>query len=148
MFASLLLGLVASCVSVNPQSRIKQNPAMYNSLSPEHKEMVQQGKICNGMTQNAVFLAWGMPDDRPLIGQKGKESFEKWVYTRLRPVMVERSYWSGFYGVGYWSHPWGGGWDTAYVPEVSATVTFEKGKVTGWESRSSRLPVPLPQSSD
>ena len=94
------------------------------------------------MSQDAVFLAWGMPNSRPLMGQKGKTSFEKWVYNRMRPVMVERSYPIGFYGPGYRVPYWGGSWDTAYVPEVYATVTFEKGKVTDWECRGTAgIPV-------
>ena len=110
---------------------------MYRSLPAEQQELVRQGRICSGMGQDAVFLAWGMPNARPLMGQKGKQSFEKWVYNRMRPVMVERPFAGGFYGPGYWGPYWGGGWDTAYVPEVYATVTFEKGIVTDWECRSS-----------
>lgn len=128
---------VCSCTSVTPLTRIEENPAMYRSLPAEQQELVRQGRICSGMGQDAVFLAWGMPNARPLMGQKGKQSFEKWVYNRMRPVMVERPFAGGFYGPGYWGPYWGGGWDTAYVPEVYATVTFEKGIVTDWECRSS-----------
>lgn len=138
----LICATLESCTSVTPMTRIKENPAMFQSLSPEYRAMVQQGRICNGMSQDAVFLAWGMPDGRPMVGQNGKSSFEKWVYTRMRPVMVERPFLGGFYGPGYWGPYWGGGWDTAYVPEVCATVTFEEGKVTSWERTGSRQPAP------
>lgn len=132
-----LVGLV-SCSVITPADRIRENPAMYQNLPSEQQTLVQQGRICNGMNQDAVFLAWGMPNDRPLVGQDGKADFEKWVYTRMRPVMVDRPYWGGFYGPGYWGPYWGGGWDTAYVPEVCATVTFENGRVTEWERRAPR----------
>lgn len=141
-----LLPVLVSCASVTPADRIRENPAMYSNLPPAQQALVQQGRICNGMNQDAVFLAWGMPNDRPLVGQAGKENFEKWVYTRMRPVMVDRPYWGGFYGPGYWGPYWGGGWDTAYVPEVCATVTFEKGKVTGWERQTPRLPESAPSA--
>lgn len=143
--ASLILCLTAigcfSCTNVTPLTRIEENPAMYHALPAEQQELVRQGRICNGMGQDAVFLAWGMPNSRPLMGQKGKKSFEKWVYNRMRPVMVARPYPIGFYGPGCWDPYWGSGWDTAYVPEVYATVTFEKGKVTDWE-RSGAAPLP------
>ncbi len=134
----LICAVIVSCTIVTPMTRIKENPAMYQALSSDYKILVQQGRICNGMSKEAVFLAWGMPDRRPMVGQIGNSGFEKWVYTRTRPVMVERPYLGGFYGPGYWGPYWGGGWDTAYVPEVCATVTFEEGKVTSWERMGSR----------
>lgn len=140
---SLLVSLVAaSCTSVTPLTRIKENPAMFDALSAEHRNLVQQGMICNGMGQDAVFLAWGMPEGRPVVGQNGKVHFEKWVYTCMRPVMVERPYWGGFYGPACRGMYWNGGWDTAYVPEVCATVTFENGRVIAWERSGSRVNAP------
>lgn len=140
-----LMGLV-SCSVVAPADRIRENPAMYHNLPSEQQTLVQQGRICNGMNQDAVFLAWGMPNDMPLVGQDGKTEFVKWVYTRMRPVMVSRPYWGGFYGPGCWGPYCGGGSDTAYVPEVCATVTFEKGKVTEWERRAPRFTGSAPST--
>lgn len=138
-----LMGLV-SCSVVTPADRIRENPAMYHNLPSEQQKLVQQGRICNGMNQDAVFLAWGMPNDRPFVGQTEKTNFEKWVYTRMRPVMVDSPCWGGFCGP-YWRGAYmGDGWETAYVPEVYATVTFEKGKVTGWERREASLPGNAP----
>ena len=131
-----------SCQTATPLTRIDQNPVMFRMLSPEHQVLVQQGRICEGMSKDAVFLAWGMPEGRPVVGQNGKVHFEKWVYTCMRPVMVERPYWGGFYGSACRGMYWNGGWDTAYVPEVCATVTFENGRVIAWERSGSRVSAP------
>lgn len=55
-----LVGLV-SCSVITPADRIRENPAMYQNLPSEQQTLVQQGRICNGMNQDAVFLAWGCP---------------------------------------------------------------------------------------
>lgn len=108
---------------------------MFRHLSPEHQALVQQGRICDGMSKDAVFLAWGQPSERPMLGQNEGRNFEEWTYTRMRPVVVSRPV---FYG-SYWG-PWGGwytggGVDTVYVPEKVADVTFENNRVVSWESR-------------
>ncbi|MBQ2813829.1 MAG: hypothetical protein IJE66_02325 [Akkermansia sp.] len=127
--------LLASCTTMTPLERIENNPAMFRQLSPEHRALVQQGRICDGMSKDAVFLAWGQPSERPMLGQTEGKNFEKWTYTRMRPVVVSRPV---FYG-SYWG-PWGGwytggGVDTVYVPEKVADVTFENNCVVSWESR-------------
>lgn len=131
--------LMVSCTGVTPLDRIESNPAMFRNLSPEHQAMVQRGRICDGMSPDAVFLAWGQPSERPMVGQKNGRSYEKWIYTRLRPVMVSRPFWGG----SYWG-PWGGwygggGVDTVYVPEQIGDVTFENGRVSSWEARGAAL---------
>src|SRR5882724_293202 len=44
--------------------RISQHPEMYQSLSPRDQALVSQGQIRAGMTMDAVWLAWGTPDQR------------------------------------------------------------------------------------
>ena len=126
--------ILVACSGMTPQDRIRENPAMFRALSPEQQKLVQTGRISSGMSKDAVFLAWGKPSERPLIGQNKKIAFEKWIYTRLRPVMVERPCWGPPYAPGFGPYPYTP-WETAYVPEVFATVTFEHGKVTEWEAR-------------
>lgn len=129
--------LVASCTPVTPATRIAENPVMFKSLPPRQQVLVQQGRICEGMNRDAVFLAWGSPGTSPLVGSQDGKMYERWVYQTLRPVMVMQSGWSS----PYWGYPgWCGPYpypDTgyAYVPEQSATVTFENGKVVSWERR-------------
>lgn len=130
--------LLAACQTSTPASRIEENPVLYRALSPEQQLMVQQGRICKGMSREAVFLAWGNPGSAPLKGEKAGKAYERWVYTRERAVPVDTI------GGGWYGGPWGhrgwyepyGGMSVMYVPEEAATVTFEQDKVTEWESRA------------
>ena len=42
-----------------PGGRISQHPEIYQSLSPGDQALVNQGQIRQGMTMDAVWLAWG-----------------------------------------------------------------------------------------
>ena len=134
MLCASSFGLV-SCQTATPFTRIDQNPIIFRSLSPEHQLMVQQGRICEGMTKDAVFLAWGNPNTPPVRGQQDGQSYEKWVYYVYRPVPVD----SVTIGIGGCYHgPWYGGGmtsSTAMIPQVSAWVEFRNNIVTAWESR-------------
>ncbi len=128
--ATFLLG---ACQTVTPSTRISQNPVMYNMLSTEHKVLVQQGRICEGMSKDAVFLAWGKPNTPPVTGQQNGVSYEKWVYATYQPVMVD----TVSVGLGcdsFW-HGAGLGTSTAYVPQENAWVMFQNNIVTAWEER-------------
>ena len=135
LLAGLCAALLTSCQTSTPMSRITKNPVMFRVLSPEQQLMVQQGKICEGMSKEAVFLAWGNPNTEPVLGQQNGVSYEKWVYLIYQPVMMNT--------VGFSSGCWGGGpcygpavgTSTAYVPQESAWVMFENDKVTSWERR-------------
>lgn len=136
---SVLLSLPAllqvSCQTATPLTRIDQNPVMFRTLSPEHQVMVQQGRICEGMSKDAVYLAWGNPNASPVFGQRDGQAYEKWVYNVYRPVMVD----SVGFGTGCWHHGhWCGGGmsaSTVMVPQEAAWVTFQNNLVTAWESR-------------
>ncbi len=123
-----------SCQSPTPMSRASQNPVMYQMLSPEHQMLVQQGRICEGMSKDAVFLAWGNPNTPPMTGQQNGTPYEKWVYVVYDPVLMS----TVGVGAGCWH---GGCWyggvgsSTAYVPREAAWVMFQNDKVTSWESR-------------
>lgn len=132
VWACLAVGLsLVSCGSVGPAERIAQNPVLFQSLPAQQQVLVRQGLLCEGMSREAVLLAWGSPSAAPVLGQEGGRRYERWVYTSLRPVMMP--------GGGY--HAWGcygccDAWGrTAYVPEERASVTFEEGRVTRWECR-------------
>lgn len=127
--------LLEACQTPTPYTRIEQNPLIFRSLSPEHQVMVQQGRICEGMTKDAVFLAWGNPNTPPTRGQQDGQTYEKWVYNVYRPVAVD----SVTIGIGGCYHgPWYGGGmttSTAMVPQEAAWVMFQNNIVTAWESR-------------
>ena len=137
----LLAGLVlafgmASCVSYTPADRIAENPVLYQSLPPEQQVLVQQGKICNGMSPKAVLLAWGKPNTPPIVGEKDGHRIERWIYKSYEPVsVVSFGAGYGYYGPRGWYDPFYSNFGTAYVPENAASVEFVNGKVDSWEAR-------------
>ncbi len=132
-----------SCASL-PEQRINRNPELYGKLSSNDKNLVVQGRLRKGMTQDAVFLAWGRPDRVRSSSRNGKGS-ESWAYVDHTPV---RSYNVGYSFGGYHPfynrygcHPrfgygYGPGWNYGsginFVPYISRTVDFRNGRVTGW----------------
>jgi len=134
--------LFVSCSVNTPATRIEKNPALYHDLSQSHQALVQVGKIENGMTPTAVFLAWGKADSKSEGEQKG-ERFERWDYLGLAPVYNEGFY-SGF-GYGYRDHygrrdhgryydPYfGHSMSIDYLPYRAAWVDFQNNKVKAWQ---------------
>lgn len=55
--------LAAGCESAR-ESRIRQNPHVYNQLDPEDQYKIQQGVIDLGYSPDMVYLALGAPDQR------------------------------------------------------------------------------------
>ena len=129
----LALGM-ASCESATPASRIQANPVIYNSLPEQHRQLVQQGLICQGMGQDAVLLAWGRPDTRAAGQMKDGSPCERWEYDTLQPVTTVHTGFGGWYGgCGPYWHPYGGsGFDTTYIPRCAAWVDFVNGRVDRW----------------
>ncbi len=155
----ILAFLAVSCASSTPAKRVEKNPELHAALSSHQKKLVAEGKIENGMSPDAVYLAWGTPASRA-EGQDGGQTFEKWDYTRLTPVYHQslhggfghgfgRSY-SGRSGRGFGSRSgrgFGGGHGggrgfrsygsfgtgVAYVPYRSAWVKFRNGRVESWQ---------------
>ena len=95
LFASALI--LTSCETT--ESRISKHPDMFNSLPPRDQELVRQGQIRPGMAQNAVWLAWGAPEQKVVGVMRGQQT-ETWVY------VYYASYGYG-YGYGYPYGPWG-----------------------------------------
>ncbi len=156
----LLLPLLAvfavSCSSSRtPAKRIEKNAEAYNKLSARHQELVENGRIEEGMSREAVLLAWGEPGTKTEGQLKGR-SFEKWSYTGLAPV-YRQSFGGGFgYGHGFrrfghgrfgrrgFGHRGGFGsfgsfgTSVSYVPFRTAWVKFEGGRVESWQRGKSR----------
>ncbi len=141
MRALLIVGVVlavqlVSCQSPTPASRISENPAMFTSLPVEQQPLVRQGRLCEGMRQDAVFLAWGKPNGPVVESQQNGRKVTRWVYNGYEPVTVMNA------GVYPYCGPYG--WypcvspsiSTAYVPRNVAWVEFVNGKVTAWSRLS------------
>ncbi len=76
---SLAAGALFLSGCETPNSRISENPNLFNSLPPREQELVSQGRIGPGMSRNAVYLAWGSPEQR-LPGFTRGRTTETWVY--------------------------------------------------------------------
>ncbi len=92
---ALLLG---SCET--PQSRISERPAVYNALSARDQALVSQGKIREGMSQDAVYLAWGAPNQRGPGRHRGS-SAETWIYFSTAAGDYYPGFGYGGFGYGY-----------------------------------------------
>lgn len=69
--------LLASCST--PGSRISERPEVYNALSPTDQALVRDGKIREGMSQDAVYIAWGAPNQRG-VGRNRGRNVDTWIY--------------------------------------------------------------------
>lgn len=92
---------LAGCAT--PQTRIQQNPAAFDRATPEQQELIKQGKVDIGFTEELVELALGVPDrTRERIDAKGKELIWSYVnYESDDGVILYR----GWYHRGYWGGP-------------------------------------------
>ena len=148
--------LVSGCSTV--ESRIAEHPDLYHSLSARQQQLVANGQITPGMPRDAVYLAWGTPDQRVEGAMRGQMT-ETWIYVHYT------SYPYGYgYGYGYpYRYGWGGGfggvivrrhhhgrsfaffgdpfYDPFYysyippsIPYPYRTVTFANGRVVSFQS--------------
>src|SRR5260370_40191719 len=81
------------------EARISQHPEMYQRLTPRDQALVSQGQIRPGMTMDAVWLAWGTPDQKIPGGVRGDRT-ETWVYLRYEtpPSYGEPGHYGPFHG--------------------------------------------------
>ena len=134
LFASLL---IPACASKSPADRrIQKNPQHYGGLTTEERTLVRQGRVKEGMSEDAVFLAWGRPD-RVRSGSRQGIQTETWLYTRHDPVPYTSVGFGGVIGsrgrvavhpsIGY------GIGSRDFAPVVERKVEFRNGKVVAWE---------------
>ena len=113
------------------EARISRHPEMYQRLSSRDQSLVSQGQIRPGMTMDAVWLAWGTPDQKT-PANVGDGRGETWVYLRYETPPS--------YGGPYYYGPF----DWSYIPPKfvypSRGVTFSNGKVVFFRY----LPSPPP----
>ncbi len=135
----LALVTLASCV--NPrEKRIANNQNIYNALPANDQMLIQQGRVREGLSKEAVFLSLGRPD-QVATGKKSGKSIEQWTYMGSQPVFTNTYSmgmgWGGGYrgrgGYGYcgaWDPFWGSGQSVVYIPYKAASVTFTNNRVT------------------
>ena len=149
--------ILSGCSTV--ETRINENPQLFQSLSPNDQALVSRGQIRTGMSQDAVWLAWGRADERVAGAMRGNQT-DTWIYT------TTTSYPYGYGGYGpYWGPygrwGWGGGFGSvavfhsrhgrrfaffgdpfydpffySYIPTVTypyKTVTFVNGRAVSFQ---------------
>ena len=102
-----------------PGGRISQHPEIYQSLSPGDQALVSEGQIRQGMSTDAVWLAWGTADQKIPASVRGGPA-ETWVYLRYE---APESYGPHYYGPFDWSYI-----PPKFVYPIKA-VTFSDGRV-------------------
>jgi len=126
--------LLALTGCATPAARIQKHPELFSALPPADRPLVEKGIVREGMSQDAVFLAWGEPDAVRRFTRPPRR-METWIYigTDFVPVPGYRYDWyRNRYGYGYRVPVY----DTEYVPirHFERSATFENGRVIGWEA--------------
>jgi hypothetical protein len=147
---------VTGCTTV--QTRLAEHQEAFHAMSPSDQALVQQGKIREGMSHDAVYIAWGSPSQR-IPGRFRGHIVETWIYDATAAGDYGGPFLYGYpygYGIGYGF--WGGHrrhlyhghryyghhyYDPFYDPffYTSAnivryperTVSFDSGRVIGWQ---------------
>jgi hypothetical protein len=154
----MLSGALIFTGCATTESRISDHPEIFNSLSPRDQALVRQGQIRSGMSQNAVWLAWGSPEQKAVGDMRGRPT-ETWIYITYAtaPYGYGRPYGYGYpYGPGFGfggvavvrTHHHGRGfvffgdpfYDPFYysyippsIPVPYKTVTFSNGRVMSFQ---------------
>lgn len=129
----LICSLLVGCASSTVVSRKKERAAAYGALAAEEKELVDQGQIKVGMTQDAVYIAWGPPAEI-LQSESASGRNTTWLYSGT--WMQETRYWT------FREVPRRGTvfleryLDRDYNPRdyVRAEIVFVDGKVARWQT--------------
>lgn len=132
-------GLWGGCARDTLENRRHEKWMAYSALPQEQRELVDQGRIRVGMNEDAVYIAWGKPNE--ILEAEGPEGLET----------VWRYYGSWTEETRYWTYR-----ETRrngqpvlerylardYQPRsyVRAEIVFRKGRVASWRM----LPRPLP----
>jgi hypothetical protein len=141
--AVAVLALLGSACASRPASekRFEKNPEIVAKLSSRERDLVRRGEVAEGMSRDAVFIAWGRPDDVRTGSRDGRER-ERWTYlSRTGGHTTSVGFSTGGYGglhtgVGYQYGPFVGLGNDPYFPSrVERTVEFVNDRVVSWESR-------------
>jgi hypothetical protein len=145
--AFLLLPL-AACSTV--ESRIAKRPEAFAALTPSQREAVRRGEVREGMSQEAVWMAWGRADEISRVRHRGRE-LEYWTWFAFR----DEPRWGWGYGGPGWGPGYGGpgyggwwhspGWCGPVARPVYVTVAtpwreaiFEGERLVGFRLPSRR----------
>ena len=125
--------LWSGCETSTIESRKAERSSAYAALPADQKALVDQGNIQIGMSQDAVFIAWGAPA-QTLESESSEGRFTTWIYEGQ--WMEESRYWtyreiSRDNTTQLERHL-----ETDYFPRsyVRAEITFANGVVSRWRT--------------
>lgn len=131
--APLLIAPLILAACSTPQKRAEQNPEMFAALSQDEQRLVLEGRIREGMNQDAVFIALGRPS-RETEARLGGRDHLNWIYSRIVSREIpnySRRYYRGADGSIY-SRCYYDPYYDSYIVDTFRVI-FEDGKVVGWE---------------
>ena len=126
--------ILCGCASSTIEKRRAERITAYETLSPEYQQLVDAGEIKTGMPKDAVYIAWGKPDDIT-YSEDSHGKLETWLY--YGRYMKEYRYWN------YRAINLGDGeeylvrhLESDYNPEsfLKAELIFSRGKLISWRT--------------
>mgnify|MGYP001003726658 CR=1 FL=1 len=127
MFLAGVLLLTGCATSSTVISRKQERAAAYSALAPEIRALVDQGQIRRGMSEDAVYIAWGKPS-QVLQQEDQRGAVTTWLYHGS--YLEETRYWP------YRARVPANDYDIRSY--ISAEVVFQNGAVSNWRT----LPKP------
>ena len=124
----------AGCASSTVESRRTERMAAYSALPADQRALVDQGQVRVGMNQDAVYIAWGAPQQKTQSEDGGGLS-ETWVYHGS--TLDTYNYWTfrertDRQGRVYLDRVMET--DRQIHSYVSAEITFTDGQVKSWRT--------------
>lgn len=128
------IGFLCGCASTVADRR-KQMIGAYSQLPSEMQTLVDTGQIKVGLPKDAVYIAWGKPD-QTVQGESAQGKAETWLYygSTLHPYQYwNYGYWGPWHHSYYYSGPY---LDTDWYPVyyIAREVQFENDRVKSWRS--------------
>ncbi len=129
--------LLSGCATSTVETRKQERYGAYSALADEQRSLVDQGKIKVGMTMDAVYIAFGKPNE-VLQEETQAGSTTRWLYHGS--TLQEYRQWRYRYvraGRFNYTEPYMA-YDYYLQPYVRSEVVFQNGVVKEWRT----LPTP------
>jgi hypothetical protein len=136
--ALICITMLALCGCSTVQSRIQERRAVFDRLPPPQQRLVTRGEVREGMSRDAVYMAWGKPDEI-WRGTRHGAPIEVWTYyIASQEVLPHYTYVPRLIRRHHVL-------DTIYDPQYVThwypyrSVNFENGRVAAWQQSADPL---------